>query len=157
MSKTDGGSNGPLLCGKQTTFEGGVREPAIAWWPTRIKSNSIIRWPVSMMDLFATILKLTGQNLPSDREYDSNDLAPVLFNNSKVDSTIYYYRGNQLMAIRSGEYKAHFWTFTNPWEEYNASIDFCPSQFIKGITTHNLTNHTKTPKLFHLGRDPGKK
>lgn len=33
-----GGSNGPLLCGKETTFEGGMREPAIAWWPSKIKN-----------------------------------------------------------------------------------------------------------------------
>uniref|UniRef100_A0A452SMF2 N-acetylgalactosamine-6-sulfatase n=1 Tax=Ursus americanus TaxID=9643 RepID=A0A452SMF2_URSAM len=34
-----GGSNGPFLCGKQTTFEGGMREPAIAWWPGRIPAG----------------------------------------------------------------------------------------------------------------------
>ena len=26
------GSNGPLLCGKQTTFEGGFRVLTISWW-----------------------------------------------------------------------------------------------------------------------------
>src|SRR5699024_10487024 len=40
VSKTDAGSNGPLLCGKQTTFEGGFREPAIAWWPNRIEPGT---------------------------------------------------------------------------------------------------------------------
>ncbi|KAF6288102.1 galactosamine (N-acetyl)-6-sulfatase [Rhinolophus ferrumequinum] len=34
-----GGSNGPFLCGKQTTFEGGMREPAIVWWPGRIPAG----------------------------------------------------------------------------------------------------------------------
>jgi hypothetical protein len=32
VSKEEGGSNGPLLCGKQTTFEGGMRVPTISWW-----------------------------------------------------------------------------------------------------------------------------
>jgi len=32
-----GGSAGPLRCGKASTWEGGQREPAIAWWPSRIK------------------------------------------------------------------------------------------------------------------------
>uniref|UniRef100_A0A8C7XDF7 N-acetylgalactosamine-6-sulfatase n=1 Tax=Oryzias sinensis TaxID=183150 RepID=A0A8C7XDF7_9TELE len=36
----EGGSNGPFLCGKETTFEGGMREPAIAWWPGRIKGGT---------------------------------------------------------------------------------------------------------------------
>jgi len=31
-----GGSAGPFRCGKGTTYEGGVRMPAIAWWPGRI-------------------------------------------------------------------------------------------------------------------------
>ncbi|XP_021486863.2 N-acetylgalactosamine-6-sulfatase isoform X1 [Meriones unguiculatus] len=35
----EGGSNGPFLCGKQTTFEGGMREPAIAWWPGHIAAG----------------------------------------------------------------------------------------------------------------------
>ena len=37
-----GGSNGPFLCGKQTTFEGGMREPGIAWWPGMIEPGQVI-------------------------------------------------------------------------------------------------------------------
>lgn len=37
-----GGSNGPFLCGKETTFEGGMREPSIAWWPGKIKPGQVI-------------------------------------------------------------------------------------------------------------------
>jgi len=36
-----GGSNAPFLCGKETTFEGGMREPTIAWWPGTIKPNQV--------------------------------------------------------------------------------------------------------------------
>ena len=36
-----GGSNGPFLCGKETTFEGGMREPTIAWWPGTIKPGQV--------------------------------------------------------------------------------------------------------------------
>lgn len=40
------GSNGPFLCGKETTFEGGMREPTIAWWPGTIASGQVseIMW-----------------------------------------------------------------------------------------------------------------
>ena len=37
-----GGSNGPFLCGKETTFEGGMREPTIAHWPGRIVPGSVV-------------------------------------------------------------------------------------------------------------------
>lgn len=36
-----GGSNGPFLCGKETTYEGGMREPAIAWWPGHIQGGTV--------------------------------------------------------------------------------------------------------------------
>ena len=32
-----GGNGGLLRCGKGTTYDGGMREPAIAWWPNKIK------------------------------------------------------------------------------------------------------------------------
>lgn len=31
---------------------------------------------------------------------------------------IFYYRGDTLMAVTLGQYKAHFWTWTNSWEEF---------------------------------------
>lgn len=36
-----GGSNGPFLCGKQTTFGRWMREPAIAWWPGHIPAGQV--------------------------------------------------------------------------------------------------------------------
>ena len=40
-AKENGGSNGPFLCGKETTFEGGMREPTIALWPGVIKPSQV--------------------------------------------------------------------------------------------------------------------
>ena len=37
-----GGNAGLLRCGKATTWEGGQREPAIAWMPGKIKPGSTI-------------------------------------------------------------------------------------------------------------------
>ncbi|MEQ2216341.1 hypothetical protein XENOCAPTIV_014561, partial [Xenoophorus captivus] len=49
------GSNGPFLCGKQTTFEGGMREPAIAWWPGHIKDGTGVCWNEVVGPDFRTI------------------------------------------------------------------------------------------------------
>lgn len=95
--------------------------------------------------------------MPTDREYDSQDLTPVLFENKEFENNIYYYRGNQLMAIRSGDYKTHFWTFATPAEELRIGIDYCPGSSIKAVTTNQLTNHTISPKLFQVVRDPGER
>ena len=32
---------------------------------------------------------------------------------------IFYYRGNEMMAVRQGWYKAHYWTWTNSIQEFN--------------------------------------
>ena len=57
--KTHGGSAGPLAQGKGTTWEGGVRTPAIFWWPGTVKPG-VVTDIGSAMDLFATAARLAG-------------------------------------------------------------------------------------------------
>ncbi|XP_046920140.2 N-acetylgalactosamine-6-sulfatase [Dermatophagoides farinae] len=158
-SRADAGRNGPFLCGKQTTFEGGFREPAIAWWPTKIAPGTINRHISTHMDLFLTIATIAQISVPDDRHYDSNDLTKVMFNSSheNQNASMFYYRGDTLMAIRHGSYKAHYWTFSTPPEELRVGINFCPGQNVVNLTTSQLTNHTELPLLFHLYRDPAER
>ncbi|XP_050395801.1 N-acetylgalactosamine-6-sulfatase [Patella vulgata] len=156
-AKTGGGSNGPFLCGKETTFEGGMREPTIAWWPGKIGAGQVSHQLGSLMDLFTTILELAGIQSPTDRIIDGISLTNTLFNNQETDREIFYYRGDELMAVRQGLYKAHLWTWTNSIEEFNKGTDFCPGQEIANVTTHDQVNNTMQPLLFHLGTDPGEK
>uniref|UniRef100_A0ABK0LMY2 Galactosamine (N-acetyl)-6-sulfatase n=1 Tax=Rattus norvegicus TaxID=10116 RepID=A0ABK0LMY2_RAT len=153
----EGGSNGPFLCGKQTTFEGGMREPAIAWWPGHIAAGQVSHQLGSIMDLFTTSLSLAGLKPPSDRVIDGLDLLPTMLQGHIIDRPIFYYRGNTLMAVTLGQYKAHLWTWTNSWEEFRQGIDFCPGQNVSGVTTHTQEEHTELPLIFHLGRDPGER
>ncbi|XP_029464480.1 N-acetylgalactosamine-6-sulfatase [Rhinatrema bivittatum] len=153
----EGGSNGPFLCGKQTTFEGGMREPAIAWWPGHIPAGQVSHQLGSVMDLFTTSLSLAGLQPPDGRMIDGIDLSPVFLQNKMIARSIFYYRGNEMMAVRVGMYKAHYWTWSNSWEELEKGIDFCPGQNVTGVTTHDQKEHTHIPLLFHLGRDPGEK
>lgn len=39
MRMSRGGNSGPLRCGKGTTYDGGMREPAIAFWPGVIEAG----------------------------------------------------------------------------------------------------------------------
>ncbi|XP_072451871.1 N-acetylgalactosamine-6-sulfatase [Chiloscyllium punctatum] len=152
-----GGSNGPFLCGKETTFEGGMREPAIAWWPGRIPAGQVSYQLGTVMDLFMTSLTLAGLQPPTDRQLDGIDLSPVLFQNKIISRPVFYYRGNELMAVRFDLYKAHYWTWSNSWEELQQGINFCPGQNVTGVTTHDQKDYTIQPLLFHLGRDPGER
>ncbi|XP_020508512.2 N-acetylgalactosamine-6-sulfatase [Labrus bergylta] len=155
----ESGSNGPFLCGKETTFEGGMREPAIAWWPGHIKEGTVSFQLANVMDLFTTSLALAGVSPPDNRTLDGLDLTPVLLKEPQtiLNRPIFYYRGNELMAVRLGQYKAHYWTWSNSWEELKKGINFCPGEEIPGVTTHEQKEHTMQPLIFHLGRDPGEK
>jgi arylsulfatase A-like enzyme len=106
-----GGSAGLLRDGKGSTWEGGMREPAIAWWPGRIKPAQASHDIASTMDLFTTSLKLGGAEVPRDRVIDGVDLAPVLFDGQPGQRTTYfYYHIHELRAVRKGPYKAHLIT-----------------------------------------------
>jgi arylsulfatase A-like enzyme len=61
-----GGSAGLLREGKGCTWEGGMREPCVMWWPGKIKPG-VVGDIGSTMDLFTTVLKLAGAPVPTDR------------------------------------------------------------------------------------------
>ncbi len=106
-----GGSAGLLRGGKGSTWEGGMREPAIAWWPGTIPAGRTTGELASSLDLLATVSALAGADLPQDRTLDSLDLADVLRGQGPSPrKSMFYYRGRQLMAVRWGPWKAHFKT-----------------------------------------------
>ncbi|MBL8792348.1 MAG: sulfatase, partial [Planctomycetia bacterium] len=106
-----GGSAGLLREGKGSTWEGGMREPGLMWWPGRIAPGTTTHELACTMDLFTTILTLAGADVPKDRPIDGVDLSPVLFGKgSSPRTTMFYYRDAQLYAVRKGHYKAHYVT-----------------------------------------------
>ena len=110
MFKHHGGTAGLLKDGKGTTYEGGMRVPGIFHWPGKIKPG-VIHDIGSALDILPTVAALIGSDLPDDRIYDGVDLGPVLFEGKEGGhETIFYYRRDELMAVRYGDYKAHFIT-----------------------------------------------
>ena len=108
--RTHAGSAGPLKEGKGTTWEGGVRTPAIFWWPGTIRPATVSGIG-SGLDLLATAAALSGAALPADRVIDSIDLTATLKNAAPSARTeLFYYWDSELRAVRKGNYKAHFVT-----------------------------------------------
>jgi arylsulfatase A len=106
-----GGSAGLLRGGKGSTWEGGMREPGIAWWPGKIKSSVINTNVACMVDLFPTALRLAGAELPADRIIDGRDLSETLFDGEALPSrAFFFYRGTRLFAVRKDQWKLHLFT-----------------------------------------------
>lgn len=107
-----GGSAGLLRDGKGSTFEGGMREPGIAWWPGTIEPRDTMELG-STLDILPTACALAGVALPDDRAYDGYDLSPLLIDGKESPrKEMLYYRGDELYAVRFGPWKAHFITQT---------------------------------------------
>ena len=110
--KTLGGSAGPFRDGKSTAWEGGFRVPAIFWGPGRISPREVQDMG-STLDFMATFAALTGSTLP-DVQLDSVDLTPVLIGGGDSlgqRGEMFFYLGDQLAAVRQGNWKAHFWVY----------------------------------------------
>jgi arylsulfatase A-like enzyme len=102
------GSASPLREGKGTMFDGGCREPTLAWWPGTIPENSECKEPAMTIDLLPTIAKLIDADLPKHR-IDGKDISALLTGDAKSPHEAYYfYYGNQLQAVRQGKWKLHF-------------------------------------------------
>jgi len=129
-----GGSTGGLRGGKNSTWEGGMREPCIAWWPGRI-APGIISEPANTMDLFVTSAALAGATVPTDRVIDGIDLGPTLFEGKPLpERPFFYYNNANLTACRLGRFKLHYTTH-------------------EGYSKTPPVRHDP-PLLFDLGRDP---
>ncbi|HEX8332809.1 MAG TPA: sulfatase, partial [Segetibacter sp.] len=139
LQKQQGGSAGHLFEGKGSTYEGGMRVPAIAWWPGKIKAGKVNEALAATMDLMPTILALAKVEVPKDRTYDGMNIWPLLSEEKQeVREYVYYYHRSDLQAIRKGKWKAHF--ITKP-------------SFAKDVTA---TVH-QIPLLYNLDVDPSEK
>ncbi|XP_019712813.1 arylsulfatase A [Hippocampus comes] len=149
MRMSRGGNAGALRCGKGTTYEGGMREPAIAFWPGTIKPG-VTRELTSTLDILPTIARLAGAKSPPV-ELDGVDMTEILINHgkSKREAMMFYPTDPSeklgLFALRLGKYKAHF--FTRGSTLSSTTPDKECSMFAV-LTAHD------PPLLFDLEADP---
>jgi len=137
IKQTLGGSSGLFRDGKGSTWEGGMHEPAIAWWPESIKGGSLCLEPSSTLDLFPTLISLAGMTIPDDRPIDGRDISAHLLDQTAVETTPYFYYGpSNLHAVRLGPWKLHIYTSSQTGVDYFNS---------------------KLPLLFNLDEDPSEK
>lgn len=102
---------------KQTTWEGGHRVPALAYWPGRIPANVTSTALLSILDIFPTAVALAGASLPPNRNFDGLDVSEVLFGRSQVGHRVLFHPNSGaageygvLQTVRLDHHKAFFIT-----------------------------------------------
>ncbi len=138
VMRDHGGSAGELREGKQYTFEGGQRVPALAMWPKTIQAGSVYENMGLMMDWLPTLCEIAGVALPSDREYDGESLLRVLKGEGeRAGDEFLYYDGGKLECYRKGD-----WKIKLPYEGFEGE------SWKQAVAAHPLL-------LINLKDDPG--
>ena len=143
--------NGPWFQGnpgyhrgrKHETFDGGMCVPMIASWPGKLPAGYVTHEMSMNMDIFATILAAAGASLPTDRIIDGKNILPMLQGKEPTPhEALYFYRHDQLQAVRVGKWKyqrrhwvmlMHLYESKGPWlfnleddpnESYDVSLRY---------------------------------
>jgi arylsulfatase A len=136
------GSPGRLRGRKNTTYEGGVREPFIARWPGQIPKGRVCGGLGSMMDIFPTVARLCGGSLPS-KPLDGIDMWTML--SGQKDSIerepLLYFDSWDLQCARWMNWKLHI-------ARHNTAA-YTPAP-AGGRLSYTLPR----PELYNLASDP---
>ncbi|GIR57018.1 MAG: arylsulfatase [Candidatus Neomarinimicrobiota bacterium] len=115
-ANVDGGSSGLLKGNKGSVYEGGYRVPAIAWMPGTIKKGTVSTALASTLDLYPTLIAMTGNEISNQEELDGLNIKNTFVNNEPVRHDIHYYRQDTLIGIRHKEWKMYI-KDPNPWND----------------------------------------
>lgn len=93
---------------KNTTFEGGVRQPCLLRWPGVTEPGSSNDGMMFITDFYSTFINLAGGSHTQERKVDAFDMSEMLFEakDSPRTEIVYDVKGSvRLPTIRSGNYK----------------------------------------------------
>lgn len=120
----DIGINDPLRDGGVTCWEGGIRVPAFARWPERIKANSVINTPLWSLDLFVASAKLAGAELPDNLVLDGKNPLPVLTGKTTISPhETFFFQFREHAALRLDDWKIVRTKIDQPWQLFNLDED----------------------------------
>ena len=103
------GSQKPFRGEKGMYYEGGIREPMIAWWPGVIEAGSSCSTPVMQIDYFPTFLDLAGAK--TKKTLDGESLTPLLKQSGKLKrSSLFWHMPGYLDRPKKGARDEHFRT-----------------------------------------------
>jgi arylsulfatase A-like enzyme len=125
---TQQSSQEPLRGSKGGYYEGGIREPFIAYWPGVVAAGSRNTTPIHSVDLYPTFLAVAGADAPQGKVLDGESLLPLLKDSRAAlkRQAIYWhfpgylndpvirgrdplFRTRPISVIRKGDWKLHLY------------------------------------------------
>ncbi|MFT6881023.1 MAG: arylsulfatase A-like enzyme [Arcticibacterium sp.] len=143
------GSTGGLREGKGVSYEGGQRVPGIMTWKGTIPSDLVCNQLTSTIDIFPTLAAITDGALPKHK-IDGVNISELLEGNMNAkprDFFAYYYRKNNLEAVRKDHWKL---VLPHTGRTYKG---FLPGN--DGYPGPNTERHEEPLALYNLRRDAG--
>ena len=134
------GSSGQFRNRKGTSWEGGLRVPFIARWPSIIPRNQRNSHAAMNIDVLPTILDFAGVSLSTETPPDGRSLRGVLTNSEgSPHDYLYLFNNDRIAAVRSGKWKLVVETF-----------------YRTGVPSFDNPNSYYAPNglLFDLEKDP---
>lgn len=130
------GSTAGLRGRKHFLYEGGIRVPTVIRYPGVTKENSESDAAVVGMDLFVTLAKIGGGDVPDDRDLDGIDIRPLFDQGELPERSLFWAleaKSDLEFAVRMGDWKLFLDKKQQPRELYNLDED--PLEFFNLIST----------------------
>ncbi len=123
---TKDGSNLPFRGGKHTVFEGGTRLPTVMYWPNGKVTSGAWDGLCGALDMFPTLMAMTGSKMPETRPLDGKNIWPALRGHTVSPVESYYWAWHNEDAIRTSDWRLH--RFFDHVELYNIREDIGETQ-----------------------------
>lgn len=132
---------GPWSGSYFTAMEGSLRAPCIVRWPKHVPAGQVSNEIMHEADLFPTLARLAGAELPKDRLIDGVDQTDFLHGRKEKSSREGFpcYVGDVLHAVKWRNWKVHF-----VWQEYMFDAP-------QTLPNPRVINLLEDPKERHVG------
>lgn len=107
------GDNGVWSGEPESAWEGSLRTVGMMRWRGKIRAGWRSNEMIHVMDLYSTLGKIVGADIPTDRPIDGFDQTDFMLGKSQTsarDHRLVFYQGH-FSAVRWKHYKFHFVTF----------------------------------------------
>jgi arylsulfatase len=103
-------NSGPYRGYLGSAYEGSIRTPMMVRWPRKVPPGRTTNEIVAMVDLYPTIARLAGAEVPGDRVIDGMDQTALLLGEAELSPRehVLVFSGRTLLAVKWRRFKMFF-------------------------------------------------